>query len=113
MAAPTVAASGTVTSDGTEQTLATITTPGAYELHVDHGAMANTEVVRVRVKEAVLSGGTSRAVEYEQYSATGSATPEPPIRKIGPVALNNGGTFTLERTSGSARAHPWKILRVA
>jgi hypothetical protein len=113
MGAPTVAASGTATSDGTEQTLATITTPGAYELIVDMGAMANTEVVLLRIKEPVLAGGTTRSTQYLSYTASGSAAPEPSARVLGPVSIDQSATFTLQRTSGSARAHPWKVKRLA
>ncbi len=114
MAAPTVAASGTATSDGTEQTLTTITTPGAYELHVDMGAMVNTEVVLLRIKKPVLAGGTTRSTQYLSYSATGSGAPEPTARVLGPIAIGDtSATFTLQRTSGSARAHPWIVYRVA
>lgn len=113
MGAPTIAASGTVTSDGTEQTLATITTPGSYELHVDMGAMANTEVVVLRMKKPVLSGGTTRSTQYLSYTASGSAAPEPTARVLGPIAVDTTLTCTLQRTSGSARAHPWKVFRVS
>lgn len=113
MGAPTIAASGTVVSDGTEQTLATITTPGAYEFIVDMGAMVNTEVVLLRIKEPVLAGGTTRSLEYLSYTATGSGAPEPTARAIGPRSIDQSATFTLQRTSGSARSHPWKIKRLA
>jgi hypothetical protein len=61
----------------------------------------------------VLSGGTTRSHQYLSYTATGSGAPEPTARVLGPIALDQSATFTLQRTSGSARAHPWVILRVA
>lgn len=114
MAAPTIAASGTVVSDGTEQILATITTPGSYELHVDMGALANTEVVAVRIKKPVLTGGTTRSHRYQAYTATGAGTPEPAVVVPDPIAVDDtSATFTLQRTSGAVRSHPWKIFRLS
>lgn len=113
MGAPTVAESGTVVSDGTEQTAVTITTPGAYEFHIDRGALVNTEVLVCRIKEAVLSGGTVRSLAYNTYTATGSGAPEPTTLVLGPVSIDQSGIFTIQRTSGSARSHPWKVKRVS
>jgi len=114
MSAPTVAASGTHnTTDAVENTLATITTPGAYEFHVDLGALASTEQVRLRVKSPVLTGGTIRSMAYVDYTSTGSGAPEPTTRVLGPIACDQSTTFTFQRVSGANRAHPFKVMRVS
>lgn len=110
MAAPSIEASGTQTAViGTEHTLVTITTPGFYELHVDTAAMLAGDTVELRLKEKILSGGTSRVLA--KTTVTGAAA-EPEIKVLGPYGFDQETLATLKQTAGIGRAFPWKALRV-
>ena len=61
------------------------------------------------MQEAILSGGTARSIE--ELTLTTATTPA--IKKLGPYAFDRGVTVTLTRTTGSARAYPWKLIRLA
>lgn len=105
--APTIAASGTQTATiGTEHTLATVTTPGTLVLAVDCAAMANGDVLELRLKTKVLSGGASGLAYYTVYAnAQGQ-----PIKYSVPVPANIEVVATLKQTSGTGRAFPWSLL---
>ena len=107
--AVSVDASGTITSTTSGDTLRTATAAASYEFHVDVNAHTTAETVVVRMQENVLSGGTVRSIE--ELTVTTATTPA--IKKLGPYALDQGVTVTLTRTGGSARAYPWKLLRLS
>src|SRR5262245_59831467 len=76
--AVSAAASGTqATSGTTEHTLATITTPGVYELNIDISALAGgttPDILRVRENRKTLSGGAART-EWEEFLVGGACPP--------------------------------------
>lgn len=91
---------------GTEHTLATPATNQCRVLRVDLGAMVSGDTVELRVKTAVLLGGTVRDQIYQTYS---NARGEPIIETI-PVGSDQGATFTLKQTTGTARSYPWAVI---
>ncbi len=107
--AVSVSASGSVTSDGTEQVLKADTAAGCYEFHVDLTLSQAGETIVLRLKETVLAGGTVGSVAI---TTVAGVVTEPTIKVLGPLAFDGGCTATLRRTAGVARAYPWKLLRV-
>jgi hypothetical protein len=101
-----VIAEDTTTTDGTEQTLATDTAGGVYVVALDTGAMVNGDTIEVRVKTKVRTGGTSRLAYYAVYSHAQGA----PNKYSVPVPADVEIAVTLERTGGTDRAYPWKLL---
>ena len=107
--AVSVSSSGTqVAVVGTEHTLKADTAAGCYELHADLKAMLAGDTVVLRLKEAVLSGGTTRTVVIGTFVG---AIAEPNIKVLIATAFDLGVTATLQQTAGVARSFPWKLLR--
>ena len=106
---PTLEASGTQTATiSTEHTLATITTNKTLTLIVDTAAMAADDVLELRVKTKVLSGGTTRVVQKATYQ---HAQPADDLIKMSlPVQSDQEYVATLKQTAGTGRAFPWKVL---
>jgi hypothetical protein len=100
-------ASGTTTTDGTEQTVATLTTNSVKTWVVDLGALANGDEVVARVYTKTLTGGTERllwpAVPWRHAQAA-------PVKQSLPIPSDVSVRFTLQRTAGTDRAIPWKVL---
>lgn len=94
------------TTPGTEQQLAAPTTSALRTVRLDLNALANSEVVHLRIKSKVRSAGTIRDQHYLSYlGPVGNLEIEPP-----PVTTDLGATFTLTQIGGSARSIDWKIL---
>ncbi len=103
----TVVASGTQTATiGTEHTLNTDTTGKTYVLVVDTGAMVLKDILELRIKTKVLSGGTER----EAYIAYYSHVQAKPQKYSVPVPANQSIKATLKQTAGTGRAFPWALL---
>lgn len=97
---------GSVTTDGTEQTLATVTTANTYVLVIDANAMANGDVIELRLKTKARSGGTSRLA----YFATYANVQGQPNKYSVPVPVNVEIIATIKRVAGTDRAYPWALL---
>jgi hypothetical protein len=110
-----VAASGTQAATvGTEHTLATVTSPGRYRLVVDVAALAGgttPDIVELRGKTRVLSGGTDRLV-WPAIACVGGLVVTGVVQ-CPEVVVDQGvqAIFTLKQTQGTGRSFPWKVLR--
>ena len=105
----TAAASGTQTATiGTEHSLSTQTTTGAYVLMVDLGAMAHGDAVELRIYATVLSGGTERLA----YSGAFMDVQDEPITFSVPVPGDVNVRAALIQTNGTGRSYPWKMYRM-
>lgn len=107
---PTLNTSGTLTPDGTEQTLATVTSVGTFQLFIDLNGMANGDRVRIRTYYKVLTGGTERLLEggenvYEHAQGH-------PIKRLLAEQSDISIKWTFQRDSGSFSSVPWKVLAV-
>ena len=106
-----VETSGTQTATiGTEHTLATVTpaTPSGYTLVVDTGAMVNADVLELRIKTKVLTGGTSRVAYYATYAHVQAQPQKYSVVVPADVEI----VYTLKQTAGTGRAYPWKVYRL-
>lgn len=99
-------ASGTVTTDGTEQTLATLTTNSVKTWVLDLGALQNGDEVVTRIYTITLAAGTERKL-FEVPWRHAQALPE---KQSIPVPSDVSVRFTVQLTAGSNRSIPWKVL---
>lgn len=102
---PTVVDAGTITTDGSEQTLSSPILNRSYVLWLDFNALTGADSMRIRAKRKVLSSGTVRKFAEQVYTST----QDPPVQCLVPVALFYGGEFTIQRIAGSDRAIPWSL----
>lgn len=100
--------SGTLTTDGTEQTLNTSVFVGVHVVQVDLSAMQAGDTVVLRAKTKVLTAGATTI--FIEQTFTGVQTE--PIVQTEPVTSPFSFTATLQRTGGSDRAYPWSINTV-
>lgn len=92
---------------GTEQTLATITTAGIYQLFVDLGNLAAGDILELRAYGKARSGDTERLmwgpVSYGPIVPAQQLPPSPAF--VVAVSLR----LSLKQVAGSARAFPWAV----
>lgn len=113
--AVTVESSGTQTATlTTEHVLDTLTDAGVYVVNVDTGNMAAGDVVELRVKKPVLSGGTARILFYAMFA--GVQPTEDVLKTSVPIVVDATAAaceVTLKQTLGTGRAFPWSVLKIA
>lgn len=103
----TVDSSGTVTADGTEQTLATSTTNATFQPKFDLSNMQNGDAVELRIYTKVLS--TSGLVQCWKGTY---ANVQINVDTIGPMlASDQSYKITLKQILGTARNFDWSLLR--
>ncbi|GAB1823573.1 hypothetical protein [Herbidospora sp. RD11066] len=90
----------------TEHDLATDTASHTYVLVVDTGALADGDVVVLRLYTKVLSGGTERLA----YRAAYAHTQGDPQKYSVPVPANIHLRASLQQTAGTGRSFPWSLL---
>ena len=113
-----VVASGTITTDGTEQTLATSTTGKTYVLVVSLGAASTSggasddhtlgDTIELRLYTKVLSG----SAEYIAYEATFGHSQAEKIKYSVPVPANISIKATIKKAGGSNRKYDWSLLSI-
>lgn len=106
---PILEASGTQTAViGTEHTLASQTNNGTLAVVVDLINMAASDILELRIKTKVLTGGVLRTVYYQKYIDAQAA--DDVIAISIPLPSDIQADFTLKQTAGTGRNFPWKIL---
>jgi hypothetical protein len=105
----------TVSVVGTEESLTTAAVAGTFTLHVDCINMAAGDILELRIRQMVLTGGTARVAYYASWSGV---QPTDDMIKISvPISneLVEAGAldFRLNQDAGTARAFPWKVLKYA
>lgn len=104
----TVDSSGTVTADGTEQTLATSTSNATFQPKVDLSNMAIGDAVELRIYTKVLTGSTL----HQCWKGTYANVQVNPVA-IGPMLASDFSyKLTLKQTAGTDRNYDWSLLRV-
>lgn len=102
-----VKTSGSTTTDGTEQTLATVTDPEVLQLTVDVANLVNGDVIELRIYGKARSSDTERLMWGPVRVG-----PVAPITKLlpGPAMLSpHHFKATIKRIAGTDRAYPWAI----
>lgn len=99
-----------LTSGGSEVVL-NATTPGVsdgkFQLWLDFATMAEGDVIEIRLKEKVRSGGTQR--QAEPWTVNNSQAS--PAWVSDEFVLLHGWDFTLKQTAGTSRTIPYSIRR--
>jgi len=93
---------------GTEHTLVTSTTGKTYVLVVDANAMANADVLELRIKTKVLSASTSRLAYIASYAHVQAM----PNKYSPPTPANIEIVCTLKQTAGTGRSYDWVLLSI-
>lgn len=103
----TVTDTGTLTASSSEQTLGTSRTDGkTYVCQVDLANMAAGDVVELRAKVKVTSGGTERTL----YRATfANAQPYAAVQTP-PIPAPYQVTFTVKQSAGTNRDYPYALI---
>lgn len=93
---------------GTEHTLAQPTAAGTYVLLVDTQNLVNADILELRLKRKVLSGGTVRECYYAAYRDQQSQ----PVKVSLPLPTPHGVDATLKQTAGTGRSFDWSLETV-
>lgn len=112
--AVTVEGSGTAGHTvGTESALDTVSGEGVFIFEIDLALMAAGDRVILRMKKAMLASGTLRTFAFADYAGV---QPTHDVVKVSiPVVLDGVATaaqFTIEQTTGTTRAFPWRVLKL-
>ncbi len=98
---------------GTEHTLSSISTAGVFQLVVDLSNLAAGDVVEIRHKRRVLSGGTLLGAGGPTLYVDAQAA-EDAVHESAPFGNDLtsvvGVEFTLKQVAGTAKSFPWKVL---
>jgi len=106
---PTVDSSGTLTADGTEQTLADLTVNKYYSAHVDLHLMDVLDVVTLRLYLKVLTGSTLGLYWTETYY---DVQTNRVIIYIPPMPAVWEWKLTLQQSAGTNRNFDWVVYKV-
>lgn len=114
--AVTAEASGTQSlTVTTEHTVEQTNTAGVFVFEVDLNAMADGDVVELRIYKMILTSGTSRVLHVTVYY--GAQPTDDKIKTSVPVAneLTDATAlqFSIKQTFGTTFNAPWKVLKVA
>lgn len=101
-----VKASGTVTADGSEQTLLDTDDAGIYCFAIDINNMAEGDDLTIKMSMKILSGGSEEII-LENFSEDESGIS---ILYTAPKFASQGAVFTIEQTAGTNRNYPWKVV---
>lgn len=100
--------SGDETADGTEETLATITDAGVYQLAIDLSNMADADSIIVRMKIKIRTGSTSLLVHEFVFA---NAAGDEKIAISPPLIVPHELICTLEQDAGTNRSYEWAIYQ--
>ncbi len=107
---PTLNSEGTLTADGSEQDLGTVSVNGYYNFSVNLSNMAAADVVKIRFYKKVKTTGTLARFHVETYNDAQTTEPESPVVDSGPFWIANEFKVTLQQTAGTNRNFDWEIL---
>jgi hypothetical protein len=99
-------ASGNLTADGTEQTLASGTSAGTYQLHINLSNMASGDAVRLRIYSKANSLDTETVV----YDRTFANVQGEPLTVSPPHGAVADYKATLQQTAGTNRTYQWAVV---
>lgn len=105
----TVEASGTQTAViSTEHTLnsGSFTSAKVYVLEVDTSNMVGGDVLELRIKKKVLSGGTEKVIFMNTFAHAQAE----PVKVSIPVRSEYSISFTLKQTAGTGRNYDWAVM---
>lgn len=99
----------------TEHFVEDTNTAGVFVFEVDTNALADGDVLELRVYKMIATSGTARVAFFAAFY--GAQAVDDLIKTSLPIANeltdSQALRFSMKQTFGSARAIPWKVLRVA
>jgi len=98
---------GTLTADGTEQTVVEVTTLGTLEGYIDLANMQAGDSVTIRLYVKLKSGGTYRLYDSATYTDAQSK----PALHVVKLPTRYGIRVTLEQTAGVNRDYDYNFFR--
>lgn len=101
---PTIEQNGTLTADGTEQTLASVLANRNLVLTVSGANMASDDRVVIRSKRKVLA-----ASSLEQWQARSLSNAQGSLIVMDPMPSPHEAAFTLEQTAGSHKDFEYTV----
>lgn len=105
----TVNTNGTLTADGTEQTLATVTDGGTFMLALDLSNMALGDKILIRASVKLFSGEASSQFDERLFQQDQTSNP---IVLMDPIPAPIEVKYTLEQTAGTNRDFPWAVYEL-
>ena len=103
----TVTNTGTLTADGSEQTIGAERTDGkTYVLQLNTANMAAGDIVELRVKVKVTSGGSAVTL----YRAVRSGVQPYAAEQTPPIVAPYSVSFTLKQTAGTNRNFDYALI---
>lgn len=105
---PTKNQEGSTTTDGTEQTLFTVTTSNTYVLVIDTANMVNIDIIEIKLKTKVTTGDTSQLAYHVTYAHAQSL----PNKYSVPIPVDIELVATIKRLAGSDRSYIWSLLEL-
>lgn len=108
---PTVKSSGTqaTTVGSTPDTLLSTTDAGTYILSLDCSALADDEVLIIRIRRKILTAGTVRTAYC--WQVVGTLPADDAIQISVPITTAFGADFTINQPNGSTRNIPWEVIQ--
>jgi hypothetical protein len=97
---------GTLTADGTEQTVREYTGTGKLHVYIDTFSMAAGDTTVIRQFMKIKAAGTYRKFAEETYSGAQAL----PLLHIVVRPNKNGVKVTLQQTAGTNRAYDWETF---
>jgi hypothetical protein len=106
---PTVNTSGTLTADGTVQTVADVTDNKYFTFKLDTSAMltSDADVTVLKIYDMVLNAGALALVFEETYTGTQTFK----IKFLPPQWVTEEIKITLQQTAGVNKDYPWVLLQ--
>lgn len=91
----------------TPSTLTTETTPGVYQLVIDAANLSGGDILVVRSRIIIVSGGSTLLLEEEVLAGVLG----PKAWMTEPIGITQSVSYELEQTAGTGRVIPWAVLR--
>jgi len=98
---------GTLTADGTEQTVVEVTTENNVDGFIDFSEMQAGDVVKIRLYGIIKPGGTWRMYEDAEFSGPSAK----PLVYVHRRPTRYGWKVTLQQTAGTYRSFDYQFVK--
>jgi len=107
-------AQATLSADGTEQNIgAAISTAGTFLLYVNLDNLANGDIIELRAKVKLTSGGDYITLFSRSYANNHGDPDDSEVLQVSvPITHIHGMKFTLHQVAGSNRDFPYQIIQI-
>lgn len=102
-------ASGNTTTDGTEQTLASGTAAGVYQLLLNAANMVDGDIIELRA----YGKANGSDAESQMYMATFAHTQTDKLKASLAIVAPSDVKFTIKRVAGTDRSYQWGVVNLS